>query len=83
MNEEIEALIGYIDEYVNETTNWITYRAMDDATKERYRKKLVLNVVFAFAPRRNYDISMATISEWVDVMLKVGAEVDKGDENGL
>ncbi|MCA1319788.1 hypothetical protein LC085_07660 [Bacillus tianshenii] len=66
MCEELQYLIF---DYCVQETNIKTYSNMNNETKARYRERLVLLISYAYAPRRNYDISKAEVRDMVKCSL--------------
>ncbi|MBV7509781.1 hypothetical protein KW850_32400 [Bacillus sp. sid0103] len=79
MYEELdpeEIFFHEVIEFVESYTVFKNYKRMDDEKKTKYIEKLTLMIVFSASPRKNFDISMATIREVVrDILDKKAAEV--------
>lgn len=55
--------------YIEETTVLATYKAMPEESRRKYRERIVITSCKTFAPKKNWDISMAAVREFVGRVL--------------
>jgi len=74
--DEIDQFIGNVIYFVEHYTDFKVYQKMSDESKKKYVNKLTLLIVFEYSPRKNYDISMETIRQWIRNILEVERKVE-------
>jgi len=77
-HDQIDEFIGFVIAFVEGYTNFKTYENMSEEKRTKYIEKLVLLITFETSPRKNYDISMATVRLWVrDILEARRVKVDE------
>lgn len=75
-HDQIDEFIGFIVAFVEGYTNFKNYEKMSEESKDKYINKLTLLITFETSPRKNFNISMATIRLWVRDILEARGEPD-------
>lgn len=69
-NDQVDSFITFVVYFVESYTDFHNVRKMTPEKFEKYVTKLTLLIIFETSPRKNYDISMASIKEFVRDILE-------------
>lgn len=85
MDEEdfdpIDSFLAFVVYFVESYTDFHSVKKMNPETYEKFITKIVLLITFETSPRKNYDILMATIREWVTDILERRLSADESAES--
>lgn len=69
-HDQIDEFIAFVIAFVEGYTDFKNYEKMSEESRTKFIEKLTLLITFETSPRKNFDISMATIRLWVRDILE-------------